>query len=358
VKKLSAGLLLALLLFPNVVEAQAPMENLRNVFEGLNATVSWDNDAQQIVVVRNGETISFKVGSSIAQKNGVPITMDSPVIIDPTTQKSMISVYAVYPLAKNNHVERHYIVQPGDSLWKISVKYKIPVASLMAWNGLTTTTIYPGQHIFTMDPYYVVKSGDTLYGIASQYDITVAEIKTANKLTSDNLSIGQRLYIPPEQTVAPPAKYADGQFPLVDKTYTPFENDYGDPRSFSLGQVARVHEGNDIIANAWVPIFSAYDGKVVRKGWSTLGGWRLSIRTPDNKIVFYYAHMSAYANGVTDGATIKKGQLIGFVGSTGYGPEGTSGKFVNHLHFGMYDASTSTWVAMNPYTYLKWWEKQ
>jgi murein DD-endopeptidase MepM/ murein hydrolase activator NlpD len=230
---------------------------------------------------------------------------------------------------------------------EISVKYQIAVASLIQWNGLTTTTIYPGQHIFTMDPYHIVQKGDNLYSIAIKYGTTVPVIRSANKLASDSLSIGQKLYIPPEPSVSPPYKYADGQFPLVDRTYTPFENDYGDPRSFSLGLTARVHEGNDLLSSAWTPIFSAYDGKVVRKGWSTLGGWRLSIRTPDNKIVFYYAHMSAYARGVTDGATLTKGQLIGFVGSTGYGPEGTSGKFIPHLHFGMYDASTSTWVAMN-----------
>jgi peptidoglycan LD-endopeptidase LytH len=119
VKKLWISLMLPLMLFPTAANAQAPMENLRNVFEGMNATVSWNDATDQITVVRSNVKLSFKNGSNIAIKNGVSVTMDSPIIIDPVTQKSMISVYAIYPLAKNNRNERHYIVQSGDSLWKI-----------------------------------------------------------------------------------------------------------------------------------------------------------------------------------------------------------------------------------------------
>jgi peptidoglycan LD-endopeptidase LytH len=46
---------------------------------------------------------------------------------------------------------------------------------------------------------------------------------------------------------------------------------------------------------------------------------------------------------------IKKGQLIGYVGDSGYGSVGTTG----NLHFGMYDAN---WKVINPYSYLKYWE--
>ncbi|WP_044748480.1 M23 family metallopeptidase [Bacillus alveayuensis] len=50
---------------------------------------------------------------------------------------------------------------------------------------------------------------------------------------------------------------------------------------------------------------------------------------------------------------IKKGQLIGYVGDSGYGSVGTTRKFAPHLHFGMYDAN---WKVINPYSYLKYWE--
>lgn len=360
-KRMAPALCIAALLFgaaAPAASAASPTVSLRNVFRTMDASVNWNAAAKQIEVTRDGVQLVFRSGSKIAYKNGVPVTMDTPIRTDPKTNLAMISVYAIYPLAKNHNSERHYIVQAGDTLSGIAKKYGVTVAKLKAWSGLSSDVIVPGEHIFTMDPNYIVEAGDTLYRIAAKYETTIAAIKTANHLTSNLITLGQLLYIPPEQTVPKPSLFADGQFPLLDGTYTPFGNTYGDARSFSLNQSARVHEGSDIEAPQSTPIFSAYDGKVVRKGWSTLGGWRLSIETPDGKHVFYYAHLSAYAAGIANGSTIKKSQLIGYIGSTGYGPAGTSGKFVSHLHFGCYDSTTPSWKPMNPYTYLKWWEKQ
>ncbi|MFB9325104.1 LysM peptidoglycan-binding domain-containing protein [Paenibacillus aurantiacus] len=360
-KKMASALCIAALLCgaaTPAASAASPTVSLRNVFRTMDASVNYNAANKQIEVNRDGVQLVFRAGSNIAYKNGVPVTMDTPIRTDTKTGLAMISVYAIYPLAKNYQSERHYIVQSGDTLSGIAKKYGVTVTKLKAWSGLSSDLIVPGEHIFTMDPNYVVEAGDTLFNIAAKYETTVAAIKQANNLTSNLITLGQLLYIPPEQSVPKPTLFADGQFPLLSDTYTPFGNTYGDARSFSLNQTARVHEGNDIEAPESTPIFSAYDGKVVRKGWSTLGGWRLSIETPDKKHVFYYAHLSAYAAGITNGATVKKSQLIGYVGSTGYGPAGTHGKFVSHLHFGIYDSTTASWKAMNPYTYLKWWEKQ
>ncbi|MNP66451.1 L-Ala--D-Glu endopeptidase precursor [compost metagenome] len=74
----------------------------------------------------------------------------------------------------------------------------------------------------------------------------------------------------------------------------------------------------------------------------------------DGSNAFYYAHLSRYAEGIGPGSKVTKGQLIGYVGSTGYGPEGTSGLFLPHLHVGIYQ--TSPWKALNAYPYLSWWE--
>ncbi|XOS92730.1 M23 family metallopeptidase [Brevibacillus laterosporus] len=68
----------------------------------------------------------------------------------------------------------------------------------------------------------------------------------------------------------------------------------------------------------------------------------------------YYAHLSAFAPGLKVGSSVKTGQLIGFVGDTGYGSSGTSGMFAPHLHFGLY--SNQTGEAVNPYPFLKYLE--
>jgi len=114
------------------------------------------------------------------------------------------------------------------------------------------------------------------------------------------------------------------------------------------------HEGTDIPAPYGTPIVAVASGKIVRYGWNTLGGYRITIELDDHPgYYFYYAHLSRYAPGLYEGAKVKKGQLLGYVGSTGEGPEGTYGKFVDHLHFGIYD---SNWKPINSYPLLKYWE--
>jgi len=66
--------------------------------------------------------------------------------------------------------------------------------------------------------------------------------------------------------------------------------------------------------------------------------------------------LQGFAEGVEVGAIVEPGQVIGSVGSTGYGPEGTSGKFAPHLHFGLYKFDGRREWAFNPYSYLLRWE--
>ena len=93
----------------------------------------------------------------------------------------------------------YYVVQSGDSLWKIANKYGITVDELKSLNGLSSNNLSVGQILEvpggSSSGTYTVKSGDSLWKIANQYGLTVAELKNLNGLTSDNLSIGQVLKI-------------------------------------------------------------------------------------------------------------------------------------------------------------------
>lgn len=127
---------------------------------------------------------------------------------------------------------------------------------------------------------------------------------------------------------------------------------YGDSWGATRGDAGeRSHEGIDLAVAHGTPILSMGDGVVEAIGWTTLGGYRIGIRDTDG-LYYYYAHMSSYAPDMRAGARVKAGQVIGYVGSTGYGPEGTSGVMSPHLHIGIYEGAPKK--ACNPYALLNW----
>lgn len=118
----------------------------------------------------------------------------------------------------------------------------------------------------------------------------------------------------------------------------------------------RIHEGTDVFASYGVPVRSTCYGIIEMKGWNKYGGWRIGIRDLNNNY-HYFAHLNGFAKGLQVGQVVEPGQLIGSVGSTGYGPPGTSGKFPPHLHFGLYKDNGYTEWSFDPYPYLKLWER-
>ena len=70
-------------------------------------------------------------------------------------------------------------------------------------------------------------------------------------------------------------------------------------------------------------------------GWLQKGGWRIGIRSEQGGY-FYYAHLSEYAPRMEEGKTVEAGEMLGYMGDSGYGEEGTVGQFAVHLHFGIY----------------------
>jgi peptidoglycan LD-endopeptidase LytH len=143
-------------------------------------------------------------------------------------------------------------------------------------------------------------------------------------------------------------------FPLpVGNNYS-YRGTWGAARSWGG---YRIHEGTDLFAGHGVPVRSTCYGIVEVKGWNNYGGWRIGLRDLNN-VYHYYAHLSGYEKSLKQGDIVKPGQLIGWVGSSGYGKPGTQGKFPPHLHYGLYrDSGTKEW-SFDPYPHLRKWERE
>ncbi|WP_158737821.1 M23 family metallopeptidase [Alteribacillus sp. YIM 98480] len=143
-------------------------------------------------------------------------------------------------------------------------------------------------------------------------------------------------------------------FPVPLNYNYSYRSTWGDTRGWG-GR--RIHEGTDIFAGHRTPVRATSYGIVELKGWNKFGGWRLGIRDLSNTY-HYYAHLSGFEDGINKGDIVSPGDVIGYVGSSGYGKPGTQGKFPPHLHYGMYrDNGYSEW-SFDPYPSLKSWEQR
>jgi len=136
------------------------------------------------------------------------------------------------------------------------------------------------------------------------------------------------------------------QIPVAGVKSSQLRDSFSDARS-----EGRRHEAIDIPAPLATPVVSAADGIVGRLFNSRLGGTTLYCFDKTGQFVFYYAHLSGYADGVAERKAIRKGEVLGYVGDTG---DAGPGNF--HLHFAISKATTPwKWYggdAIDPYSLL------
>jgi murein DD-endopeptidase MepM/ murein hydrolase activator NlpD len=110
----------------------------------------------------------------------------------------------------------------------------------------------------------------------------------------------------------------------------------------------RPHEAIDILAPRNTPVHAVDDGTVAKLFFSKAGGITIYQFDPSGRRAYYYAHLERYAPGLHDGQTVARGDVIGYVGTSGNAPPNTP-----HLHFGVFelDADRHWWQgrAIDPY---------
>lgn len=113
-------------------------------------------------------------------------------------------------------------------------------------------------------------------------------------------------------------------------------DDFGAARSFGF---KRKHLGHDMMGSLGTPIVAVEGGVVEALGWNRYGGWRVGIRSFDGRRYYYYAHLKKdkpFAPNLKEGDTVQAGDLIGFMGRSGYSDrENVNNIETVHLHFGM-----------------------
>jgi murein DD-endopeptidase MepM/ murein hydrolase activator NlpD len=122
--------------------------------------------------------------------------------------------------------------------------------------------------------------------------------------------------------------------------------------TFADGRAGRPHEALDIIAARGTPVHAADDGTLVKLFNSVPGGITIYQFDPTAQLAYYYAHLDRYADGLREGMTLKRGDVIGYVGSTG-----NASPNAPHLHFAVFrlGPEKNWWQgsAVNPYPALR-----
>ncbi len=210
-------------------------------------------------------------------------------------------------------------------------------------------------------------NGDGIADSTNDEDVlyTIATFLQSYGMDKDNIKIGLWDYYQRDKTVGlimgyvkiyknfQTLKLDKHAFPVPIRANFSYRNTWGDARGWG-GR--RMHEGTDIFAGYGVPVRSTSYGVIETKGWNKFGGWRIGIRDVNNTY-HYFAHLNGFAKDLAVGQIVEPGQIIGSVGSSGYGPPGTAGKFPPHLHYGMYKDNGYTEWSFDPYPHLKQWER-
>ena len=149
--------------------------------------------------------------------------------------------------------------------------------------------------------------------------------------------------------VAAPATTHTGEtllIPVQGKTAADLDDTFTDARS-----EGRSHDAIDIMAAAGTPVLAVADGQIEKLFDSERGGLTIYQFEPSGQYAYYYAHLQRYADGLAEKQAVRRGQVIGYVGSTGNAsPEAP------HLHFAIFVLGKERhwWegTAINPYPLL------
>jgi murein DD-endopeptidase MepM/ murein hydrolase activator NlpD len=258
-----------------------------------------------------------------------------------------------------------YTLKRGETLSGVAKKFQVPLAALTAANKDSIPNpnrVREGQTLTVPDAkaaqvakavpiatgaseaedgskLYTVAPGDTLGAIARRFGTSVADLVERNGLSGPNALIreGKQLKLPAAANVPHPEAPL---CPVKGAGKFDFSNSFGAPR-----EGLRAHAGNDIFAKRGTPVVAGVDGQIrtVSGGRAGLGYYLDGV----DGVTYYGAHMNELR--VKDGQSVKRGEVLGTVGTTG-NAHGTP----PHLHF---EVKPGGGASIDPYALLRSWCK-
>jgi murein DD-endopeptidase MepM/ murein hydrolase activator NlpD len=221
-------------------------------------------------------------------------------------------------------ITRHAVAR-GECLWTIAKKYHVRMETIVAMNDLPSARyLRPGQILEVPDTdgtYITIKKNDTIDGVCDKYGIGITDLVNANPgVDVHALQIGQRLFVPGTEALSAIFRFG---WPVHGR----ISSRYG-YRYHPVYHRRMMHTGLDIAAGYGSPIRAALTGRVIFVGWKGGYGKTVIVEHP-NGYETLYGHCSKIL--VSRGDTVKRGDIVGRVGSTGIstGP---------HVHFEVREA--------------------
>lgn len=223
-----------------------------------------------------------------------------------------------------------YVVRKGDTLSQIAEMFNVTVNTIKWGNDLSSNTLKEGQTLVILPisgVQHTVAKGDTLASIAKKYNGDADEIIAYNNIQKgEPLAVGSVIIIPDGEAPALSSSNSSGS-PSYSSGLKDYSGYYLRPLvSCVKTQGIHGHNAVDLAAPIGTPILASADGQVIiarMGGWNGGYGNYIVIRH-GNGTQTLYAHASKI--NVSSGDTVKQGDVIGLVGTTG---ESTG----PHLHF-------------------------
>ncbi|MDD6208174.1 MAG: M23 family metallopeptidase [Clostridiales bacterium] len=288
-----------------------------------------------------------------------------------------IILYCSIPNIPNTMSTSSLMEQSGSSTENSFIKwvdFQVSTAAMELASKYDIETYGTSHHVdwISLLAYAAAKSGGTF----DKKELTViketAQAIENGQMTMDELTKDLKYYsyyqeayeaalgglLGTYQATDSTTQYGIKAFHPIAKTF-PFSeyDDFGASRSYGY---KRNHLGHDMMAQVGTPVIAIESGTVEALGWNQYGGWRIGIRSFDKKRYYYYAHLRKnypYQSNLTEGCTVTAGDVIGYVGRTGYSVrENTNNIEVYHLHAGLElifdesqkDSNNEIWIDLYP----------